>query len=245
MADPGQPPPYDYGMTTEQHNFRRRLLRRSALSTAGFYLALTIVMFLPAGIRWWRGWLFLLVFLAFMVLSAAYLWRANPDIFIARTKVHRGTKSWDKVLMSLILGSFFAIFPLAAFDARYGWSAVPAWPVVVGYALFTMGFAASTWVQAVNKFAEPSVRIQSERGQTVVDTGPYALVRHPLYLAGFFVFAGIPLALGSYWALIPVVVAAIVIVVRTVLEDRMLQNELEGYKDYASCVRYRLIPGIW
>ncbi len=98
---------------------------------------------------------------------------------------------------------------------------------------------------AVNKFAEPSVRIQSDRGHRVVDTGPYAIVRHPLYLAGIFTVVGMALALGSYRALIPVAVGVVVILVRTGLEDRMLRNELEGYKDYASRVRYRLIPGVW
>jgi protein-S-isoprenylcysteine O-methyltransferase Ste14 len=143
----------------------------------------------PAGIRWRKGWLFLLVFLAFTVLSSVYLWRRNRDIFIARSKIQSGTKSWDKVLLALLLPSFFAIFAVAAFDARYGWSNVPPWLVVLGYVLFSFGFAMSTWVYAVNKFAEPSVRIQSERGHKVVDTGPYAIVRHPLYSVSFFRWA--------------------------------------------------------
>jgi protein-S-isoprenylcysteine O-methyltransferase Ste14 len=100
-------------------------------------------------------------------------------------------------------------------------------------------------VYRVNKFAEPTVRIQTERGQKVIDTGPYAIVRHPLYLGGVILFTGIPLALGSFWALIPTAVGTLVLVVRTVLEDRTLREELEGYKEYAGRVRYRLIPGVW
>src|SRR5215813_1576629 len=118
------------------------------------------MMFLPAGIGWRGGWLFLLVFLAFMILSCGYLWRVNPEIFVARSKVHKGTKSWDVVMLLLILASFFAVFVVAAFDARYGWSVMPAWLMVLGYVLFSIGFAMSDWVYAVNKFAEPSVRIQ-------------------------------------------------------------------------------------
>jgi protein-S-isoprenylcysteine O-methyltransferase Ste14 len=111
--------------------------------------------------------------------------------------------------------------------------------------LLVLGFVLSTWVYAVNKFAEPSVRIQSERGHKVVDTGPYSIVRHPLYTFSSFLVVGIALALASYWALLPVALGAVVLVVRTSLEDRMLRNELEGYQAYASRVRYRLIPGVW
>jgi protein-S-isoprenylcysteine O-methyltransferase Ste14 len=236
---------YHCCMTVNDDNSRRRILRGSTFSLAGMVLFLAIIMFLTAGIGWRRGWLFLLVFSVFMVLSAAYLWRANPDIFVARSKIHQGTKSWDKVMLVLILASFFAIFVIAGLDARYGWSSVPPWLMVLGYVLFALGFAMSTWVYAVNKFAEPTVRIQFERGHKVIDTGPYAIVRHPLYAASFLLIAGMPLAMGSYWALVPVVVGILVIVVRIVLEDHVLQNELNGYKDYASRVRYRLIPGIW
>jgi protein-S-isoprenylcysteine O-methyltransferase Ste14 len=117
--------------------------------------------------------------------------------------------------------------------------------LVLGYVLLCLGFVLSIWVYKVNKFAEPTVRIQTERGHKVIDTGPYAIVRHPLYLGGLIMFAGVPLALGSYWALIPTAVGTVVIIVRTVLEDRTLQEELAGYKEYAARVRYRLIPGVW
>ena len=104
-----------------------------------------------------------------------YLWRTNPDIFAARSKIHAGTKRWDKVLLALLFPSFLAIFPVAALDAgRWHWSSVPLWLVVLGYVLLFIGFLISVWVEAVNKFAEPGVRIQTERGQTVIDTGPYA-----------------------------------------------------------------------
>ncbi len=116
---------------------------------------------------------------------------------------------------------------------------------MVGYILLTVGMIGSVWAEAVNKFAEPGVRIQTERGHRVVDAGPYAIVRHPLYVAAFFLFMGIPLALGSFRALIPALVGSAVLVVRTAFEDHMLQNELEGYKEYAGRVRYRLIPGVW
>jgi protein-S-isoprenylcysteine O-methyltransferase Ste14 len=222
-------------------------LLRSALSLAGFNLILAAALFLPAGDPLWaNGWLFIAFFTALTLPSIAYLWRVNPEIFVARSKIGAGTKGWDKALVSVILAAFFAIFPLAALDAvRFGWSAVPAWLVALGYLLTAAGYLGSVWVYAVNKFAEPTVRIQTERGQTVVSTGPYAVVRHPLYTFSLLLFPGMPLALGSYWALAPAAVAAAVLVFRTALEDRTLQAELPGYREYAGRVRSRLIPGVW
>ena len=220
-----------------------RTLRRAILSLGGFSIFLAVVMFLSAGIGWRKGWVFLLVFLLQRAMASVYLWRNNPAIVLARRKIHAGTKGWDKDVLFLVILSFVAIFPVAGLDSRFHWSSVPSWSIVLGYVLYSIGMLGSTWVQAVNKFAERSVRIQPE--QKVVDTGPYAVVRHPFYVAAFFMFGGIPLALGSLWALIPVAVAILILVVRTVFEDRMLQRELEGYKEYAGRVRYRLIPGVW
>lgn len=223
----------------------RPVLRRLLLSAGAFIILLALALFLPAGIRWWQGWLFLVIFVFQMALASVYLWHRNPEIFVARSRIHRGTKSWDKLIILFLMLSLAAIFLVAALDHRYHWSSVPAWLIAAGYVLLTVGMAGSVWAEAVNKFAEPGVRIQTERGHRVVDTGPYAVVRHPLYVAAFFLFAGIPLALGSFRALIPAFVASAVLVVRTAFEDHMLQNELEGYKEYAGRVRYKLIPGLW
>lgn len=224
------------------------VLLRAILSLGGFLVLLGVVMFLPAGsIRWTEGWLFLLVFFVLTVPAVIYLWRTNPDIFVARSKMVRtGTKRWDKVLIALLMLSFIAIFTIAAYDSgRFRWSSVPMWLIVLGYVLLSVGFFLSVWAESVNKFAEPSVRIQTERGHKVIDTGPYAIVRHPLYLGALFMMVGIPLALGSLYALIPSAAATLVLVVRTILEDRTLQKELAGYKDYAARVPHRLIPGVW
>ena len=222
-----------------------RLILRSLLSLVVFFLVLALALFLPAGIGWWQGWLFLAVFLIQMGIAALYLWRKNPAIFVARSKIQKGTKGWDKLLVFILLSSFMATFPVAALDHRFHWSPVPLWVLVVGYVLLSVGMLGSVWVEAVNKFAEPGVRIQTERGHKVIDSGPYAIVRHPMYATAIPLFAGIALALGSYWALIPAVLASLILVVRTALEDRMLQRELPGYKEYAGRVRYRLVPGVW
>jgi protein-S-isoprenylcysteine O-methyltransferase Ste14 len=224
------------------------VLRRGIRSLAIFFVVLGLLVFLPAGdIRWAKGWLFILVFFVLTVPAVIYLWRVNPEIFAARSRVFRpGTKRWDKVLVRLLVLSFTAMFSVAAFDSgRFHWSGVPLWLIVLGYVLLCIGYFISVWAESVNKFAEPTVRIQTERGHKVIDTGPYAIVRHPLYSGGLFMFAGIPLTLGSFWALIPAAAATLVLVVRTILEDKTLQNELEGYKAYAARVRHRLIPGLW
>jgi protein-S-isoprenylcysteine O-methyltransferase Ste14 len=204
-------------------------------------------MFPAAGdLGWANGWLFLLVFLALTIPSVVYLWRVNPAIFVARGRIHAGTKRWDRVAMAFLLSSLTVIFPIAALDAaRFHWSSVPSWLIVLGYVLLSLGFLLSVWAQSVNKFAELSVRIQTDRGHKVIDTGPYAVVRHPIYLSGLLLCIGIPLALGSFWALIPAAAGAVTLVVRTTLEDRTLQKELPGYEDYAARIPHRLIPGVW
>ena len=219
-----------------------RQLTRAILSLVAFLLLLALVMFVPAGIGWWQGWLFLAVFTVQIVAMALYIWRTNPELFVARSKMQKGTKGWDRVLFYFLQALILAIFPVAGLDH---WSAAPLWVIALGYVLLTIGMAGTAWVMRVNKFAEMSVRIQTERGHRVVETGPYAFVRHPFYVAAFPLFVGMPLALGSYWALIPAAVTGIALVVRTALEDRVLHNELPGYKEYAGRVRYRLLPGVW
>jgi len=146
------------------------MLSRAVLSLVRFVLFLGLMLFLPAGDIWWPiGWLFIAFFTLLTVPSIAYLWRVNPEIFVARSKFRRvGTKGWDKALVAVLLLTFFAIFPLAGLDARFGWSSAPMWLIALGYVLSAIGYLGSIWVYATNKFAEPTVRIQRERGQTVI-----------------------------------------------------------------------------
>ena len=141
----------------------------------------------------------------------------------------------------------FALVPIvAAFETvRFGRAALPGGATAFVYLLLVAGFAGMVWAQAVNRFFEPGVRIQTERGHHVIDTGPYAFVRHPGYVAAFAMLAGMALALGSAWALVPAVVGAALLVLRTAWEDRTLHAELPGYADYARRVQYRLFPGVW
>lgn len=213
----------------------------------GLPLGLLALIFLPAGSIGWRpGWIFVGVVVLAFGISAAILARVNPAIYRARSRFQPGTKDWDKALLAIILPAMVAVLPVASLDAgRFHWSSVPDWAVVLGYGLMLAGIAATGWAQAVNPFFEPGVRIQSERHQRVIDTGPYRFVRHPGYIAAIMLFFGMALALGSLWALVPAAIASAVLALRTSWEDRLLRAELPGYADYARRVRYRLIPGIW
>ncbi len=222
-------------------------LSRSIRSLAIFMVFLGVALFLPAGdLRWGRGRLFFIAFVVWTIISVFWLRRVNPDIFTARSRVQEGTKRWDRVVMIPLLLSLFGALLVSALDGgRFHWTNLPPAWIVFGHALLLCGYAISAWAYAVNKFAEPGVRIQKERGQTVIDTGPYAFMRHPVYLGGILVAAGMPLALGSVWGLVPAACATLTLAVRVVLEERTLRAELPGYAEYSRRVRYRLIPGIW
>jgi protein-S-isoprenylcysteine O-methyltransferase Ste14 len=146
--------------------------------------------------------------------------------------------------MALSLG--FPLFVVAGLDHRFGWSPhFPSWLNVLGLALAAAGYGFAGWAFLENRFFSAVVRIQSERGHVVCDTGPYKIVRHPGYSGSVLASFAMALALDSVWTLIPATAAVVIAVVRTTLEDRTLQEELPGYRGYADRVRYRLIPGIY
>ena len=210
-------------------------------------LMLVALVFLPAGrIDWRPGWIFIAILIAAFGLSALLLAWVNPMIYRARSRFQPGTKTWDLILLAVMLPALVLEIPIATLDAgRMGWSAVPPSVVVLGYLLLIGSVAVTTWAQAVNPFFEPGVRIQEERAQRVITSGPYRFVRHPGYVAAIAMFIAIPLALASWWALLPAAVAIVLLVIRTRLEDGLLRAELSGYADYARRTRYRLLPGVW
>ena len=189
-------------------------------------------LFLPAGTwMWTKGWLFILVIVVASIVITLYLRRANPDVIAARVNRHEGTKGWDRLLLGILIPAMVSILPVAALDdGRYHWFHVPWWVCVLGYALLIAGMAGMTWAESVNKFFEPTVRIQTDRGHKVIDAGPYAIVRHPGYAFGYLLSVGMPLALGSLWALIPVILSGLLMVLRTVWEDQTLREELAGLR---------------
>jgi protein-S-isoprenylcysteine O-methyltransferase Ste14 len=224
---------------------------RAAVARGFIALAVTIVLmvvllFWPAGtLDWPLGWWFIAAFVLCVLIAIAVIWRANPELFTARSRVQPGTKAWDYIFLVLVMGGFIVIPPVAGFDHRFGWSAMPGWVVMLGYVLFVLSFAGQTWPQAVNRHFEPGVRIQSDRGQKVIDTGPYAIVRHPGYISGALLALSMPLMLASWWALIPALVAVAALAVRTPFEERTLRAGLPGYTEYTQRVKYRWVPGVW
>jgi protein-S-isoprenylcysteine O-methyltransferase Ste14 len=221
-------------------------VRQSFISLTIVLVVMGVLLFVPAGtLDWPRAWWFCAAFLAATLVAIAVLWRLNPEIFAARSRIQPGTKRLDYLFLVLILGGFFCILPVAALDFRFGGARAPDWVVGIGYVMFFVAYAGEGWPQAVNRHFEPSVRIQSDRGQTVIDTGPYAYVRHPGYVFAVPLGLSMALMLGSYWALIPALVIVIGLIPRTLFEEQTLRAELPGYTEYTRRVRWRWVPGVW
>ena len=214
------------------------------------YLLIPLVLFVCSGdLGWWQAWLYSVLLMAAGIGGRMWAEGRHPGLMAERQNAEslQDAKAWDKLLAPLMALSIgFPMVIVAGLDHRYHWSAeFPLWLIVVGFLVFALGYAFATWALAENRFFSSVVRIQTERGHVVCDSGPYRLVRHPGYAGNMFALFGIVLALGSVWALIPAVVASTIAVIRTALEDRTLQDELPGYRDYARRVRFRLIPGIY
>ena len=224
--------------------------RRQWIRIAVVYLSIPLVLLVCGGdFGWWQAWGYSLLIVAAGIGGRIWAERRHPGLLAERhdTEKYKDAKAWDKVLAPLMaLSVSFPLPIVAGLDHRFGWSpAFPLWLIVLGFILTSLGYAFATWALAENRFFSTVVRIQTDRGHAVCDSGPYRLVRHPGYAGNIPPLLGIVLALGSVWALIPAVVTLIITVVRTALEDRTLQEELPGYRDYARRVRYRLIPAIY
>jgi protein-S-isoprenylcysteine O-methyltransferase Ste14 len=214
------------------------------------YLLFPVILLLCSGDPgWWQAWLFSLLIFAAGIGGHMWAGRRHPGLLAERENIKniQNAKAWDKVLAPLMAVSIgYPLVIVAGLDHRYHWSPeFPLWLIVMGFILIALGYAFAVWAMAENRFFSSVVRIQMDRGHVVCDSGPYRFVRHPGYAGNIFPPFGIVLALGSLWTLIPAAVALIITVIRTVLEDQTLQQELPGYRDYARRVRYRLIPGIY
>lgn len=205
------------------------------------------LLFWAAGTLWWsRAWIHLGLWVVTLGANLVILLRLNPAALLARMKARRPTEKFDKIIMYSLVPVTLAIPAVAGLDAvRCQWSRLATWAIYPGIVLHAAGDAFLLWAMVVNPYGEKTVRIQTERGHRVVTTGPYALVRHPMYVGVMVLLAGIPLVLGSWWTFLPMGVMALAMVIRTAFEDRMLRRELPGYDDYARRTRYRLLPGLW
>lgn len=233
--------------TDSSHRDLERISRRALVFVPLFPLLLYLFLFLPAGdCGWVRGWILIGVFFGVVAIMLGILSVVNPSVLAARSRFHEGRKHWDTILVRYLRLAFLAILVVAALDdGRFHWYPLPWWVTLLGYFLFLIGAGLMTWAEAVNRFFEPHVRIQTDRDHKVIDTGPYAFVRHPGYLGFLLMGVGIALGLGSAWSLIPGSLAGALIILRTSWEDQTLQAELAGYSEYAKRVHYRLLPGVW
>jgi len=214
------------------------------------YLFIPLVLLVCGGdLNWWQAWVYSLLIVAAGPGGRILAERRHPGLMAERQNMEkaRSAKAWDKVLAPLMaLSVSFPMVIVAGLDHRFGWSPVfPLSLIVLGLLLISLGYAFATWALIENRFFSSVVRIQMDRGHVVCDSGPYRIVRHPGYAGIILALLGIVLALSSMWTLIPAAVSLIIAVIRTVLEDQTLQDELPGYRDYARRVHYRLIPGIY
>jgi protein-S-isoprenylcysteine O-methyltransferase Ste14 len=232
MSDQGRQDKLDVGM-----------MMKSVLMLVVFI----VLTFLLAGrLDYWQGWVFnglnvLSILVTFFVL------RDRIDLIKERLKPGEGMKKWDKVYYLASTPLFLVMFCFSILDAGR-FSQPPRVPIAVAVsasAVYAIGQAILIWAKRANRFFSSVVRIQKDRGQTVCREGPYRFIRHPGYFGGLLYSLAIPLMLGSFWGLIPAVLAMIPVIIRTRMEDKTLHQELAGYSDYARKVRFRLVPGLW
>ncbi len=217
-----------------------------ALSSIAGIAAFCLMVFLPAGtLHYWQGWVFLAVFALATWIPSVYLLRKNPAALDRR--MHAGpaqeTRPAQKIISFIAFLSLVAIIVLSAFDHRMGWSTVPAPVSVLGAVLVAVGLTVTMLVVVQNGYAAANITVES--GQTLVSTGMYGLVRHPMYTGTVVMMIGIPPALGSYWGLLFLIPGLVVLAFRIRDEEDMLEQELRGYSAYEQQVHYRLFPYVW
>lgn len=197
---------------------------------------------------WWEAWAYFIICVLGFVISRALAVQRNPDLIAERagSMQREDAKPWDKILAPLVSIGGGLIPLVVGLDALGGSSASFGAPVkALALIALLAGYAAAMYALVENRFFSGVVRIQKDRGHQVVSSGPYAWVRHPGYAGGLLSYLAAPFFLDSLWALLPTAFLTVALVIRTSLEDRTLQDELEGYREYAQRVRYRLIPGVW
>jgi protein-S-isoprenylcysteine O-methyltransferase Ste14 len=234
----GQPDPRRAPLKVEG---KRYIIRDHMAAVIQLVLALASARTLG----WYNAWLYASVLLAVKVSSALILSRVNPAVLNARGTRHAMSVR-DRIFFSVFIPSALAIPIVAGVDVGVaGWTHRSDLELAVGLALVLSGASLVVWAIAVNAFFETTVRIQHDRGQRVCTSGPYRFVRHPGYTGAIAATSGVPLALGSYWCFVPVVVMTLAFIARTADEDRLLRAELDGYDVYAARTGYRLCPFVW
>jgi protein-S-isoprenylcysteine O-methyltransferase Ste14 len=224
-----------------------KLIARYAIRETMGIVVMAVALFWSAGqIDWWPAWASIAVMLAWITATAIVIFRFNPDLLAERLGPRKGAKPWDTAIMSILGLTQLVRYIVAGLDRRYGWTGgFPLAAQIAALTVCVLGYALVVWATVSNSFFSQIVRIQSERGHAVATGGPYHYVRHPAYVGAILYELAVPVLLASWWALIASGLNAILLILRTDLEDRTLQAELTGYADYARQVRHRLLPGMW
>jgi protein-S-isoprenylcysteine O-methyltransferase Ste14 len=219
---------------------------RATMQSVIALLAFGLLLFVPAGtLHYWQAWVFLAVFTIASLYSAVYLFRKNPAVVERRMRAgpKAETRPVQKVVTSAISIVFIALLVFSALDHRFGWSPVPPAISLIGDALVAIGLGIAIFTVNQNSYAAANIAV--EETQTLTSTGLYGIVRHPMYMGALIMFAGIPLALDSCWGLAVLVPVVIAVVVRIADEEKLLNQELAGYREYAGKVHHRLVPYVW
>lgn len=228
---------------TEPQFSRSALIRLVLSRYLAAFIALAAMFFLTAGtFTYWEAWLYLAILFIPMAFVMVWLLKNDPELLERRMRF-REKETTQKRIISLSWLWFFLAFLLPGLDQRFGWSVVPVVVVLVAALLVLIGYSVVFWVFRANRYASRVIEVAQE--QQVIDSGPYALVRHPMYIGSIVLYVFSPLALGSWWAMIPALPIIPILVMRILNEEEILRRDLTGYADYCHRVRYRLLPGLW
>ncbi len=233
-------------MDWKDSSFWKAAAKRGAQVLFSLVLMMALFFFFAGRLDLPLAWLFFGLYFVSLALNMVIFLKYNPEVIEARSEIIKGEmKWWDKIYAVLYMLFLLAIPIVCGIDVHFQASALGFGYYLAGILLFVAGWSFTSWALVSNKFFEGSVRIQKERGHTVVSTGPYAIIRHPGYAGMIVLYAATPLGLGSLYGLVPALLLAAAFIFRTHFEDEMLQRELKGYKEYAKKTRYRLIPFVW
>jgi len=222
------------------------LNEKALLSVLLLGVVMAAILFIAAGtVDYWQAWVFLLILITLSLLITIYLIRNDPELLKRRM---RGGPTAEKrvsqrVIMIFTSLGFIGLLVVPGLDRRFGWTTVPLFVVIAGDALVLLGYYFIFLVFRQNTYSSATIELAAN--QKVIDSGPYSLLRHPMYAGALLYLLGTPLALGSYWGLVPFVAVIPFLIWRIFDEEMMLTRELEGYGEYKQRVRYRLVPGVW
>lgn len=233
---------------TEENTGLKKIRIRTILRLPLFVILPAVILFVSAGrIDTPRAWIFVGIISLHYPVSILILYKFNPELINQRARgIRQDTKSWDKVLMPAIVIMGYIVLVVVGLDVgRFQWSSLSIHFAVLGFMLYIIAAILGNWAVITNPHFEPTVRIQKDRDHQVITTGPYKIVRHPGYVAAILFPVSISLIIGSVFGLIPAGINMLLLIIRTSLEDNTLQNELNGYSEYAKRVKYRLLPWVW